>query len=71
MNINSYSGYICKAKHKFFAFTENVEREVVTTKADYVVPTFDEFLYVSKLPMSVSYPKNRIEDVKRMLDVLE
>ena len=34
---------------KFFAFTENVEREIITQKADYVVPTFDEFLYINKL----------------------
>ena len=46
---------------KFFAFTENVEREIITQKADYVVPTFDEFLYINKLPMSISYPKNRIK----------
>ena len=45
---------------KFFAFTENVERDLVVKKADYVAPTFDEFLYVNKLPMSISYPKNRI-----------
>jgi D-3-phosphoglycerate dehydrogenase len=45
---------------KFFAFTENVERKIVTGKADYIAPTFDEFLYLSKLPMSISYPKNRI-----------
>ncbi|MBI2659820.1 phosphoglycerate dehydrogenase [Candidatus Woesearchaeota archaeon] len=46
---------------KFFAFTENVEREIVTEKADHVIPSFDEFLYISKLPMSISYPKNRIK----------
>ncbi|MDP3765749.1 MAG: phosphoglycerate dehydrogenase [Nanoarchaeota archaeon] len=46
---------------KFFAFTENVERDIVTKKADYIVPTFDEFLYINKLPMSISYPKNRIK----------
>ncbi|MBI3027447.1 phosphoglycerate dehydrogenase [Candidatus Woesearchaeota archaeon] len=46
---------------KFFAFTENVAREVVVKKADHVAPTFDEFLYMSKLPMSISYPKNRIK----------
>ena len=45
---------------EFIAFTENIEREVVVNKADRVAPTFDEFLYVNKLPMSLSYPKNRI-----------
>lgn len=46
---------------KFFAFTENVERDIVKQKADYIVSTFDEFLYVNRLPMSISYPKNRIK----------
>lgn len=45
----------------FHAFTENVTRYNVTEKADYITPSFDEFLYVSKLPMSISYPKNRIK----------
>ncbi|MBI2654454.1 phosphoglycerate dehydrogenase [Candidatus Woesearchaeota archaeon] len=45
---------------KFFAFTENVERKIVVDKADHVAPTFDEFLYINKLPMAISYPKNRI-----------
>lgn len=47
--------------HKFFAFTENVEREIVTSKADHITPSMDEFLYLNKLPMSISYPKNRIK----------
>lgn len=47
--------------HKFFAFTENVEREIVASKADYITPSMDEFLYLNKLPMSISYPKNRIK----------
>lgn len=47
--------------HKFFAFTENVEREIVASKADHITPSFDEFLYLNKLPMSISYPKNRIK----------
>lgn len=46
---------------KFFAFTENIERAVVAEKADHVAPSFDEFLYVNKLPMAISYPKNRIK----------
>ncbi|MBV6479636.1 MAG: Erythronate-4-phosphate dehydrogenase [Ignavibacteria bacterium] len=47
--------------HKFFAFTENVERKIVLENADHVTPSFDEFLYLNKLPMSISYPKNRIK----------
>src|SRR5690606_17157020 len=45
---------------KFFAYTENIERKTVAAKADHVAPSFDEFLYVSNLPQSISYPKNRI-----------
>lgn len=45
---------------KFFAYTENIERKTVAEKADHVAPSFDEFLYVSNLPQTISYPKNRI-----------
>ncbi len=46
--------------NKFYAFTENVSRENVIEKADHVTPSLDEFLYVHKLPMAISYPKSRI-----------
>jgi D-3-phosphoglycerate dehydrogenase len=46
--------------NKFYAFTENVERDVVIQKAEHIAPSFDEFLYQNKLPMAISYPKNRI-----------
>ena len=46
---------------KFYAFTENIEREKVLEKADHVTPSIDEFLFVNKLPMAISYPKNRIK----------
>ena len=45
---------------KFYAFTENIERKTVAEKADHVTPSFDEFLYINKLPRAISYPKNRI-----------
>lgn len=45
---------------KFFAYTENISRNSVTAKADHITPSFDEFLYLNKLPGSISYPKNRI-----------
>ncbi len=45
---------------KFFAFTENIAREPVIKKADHIVPSFDEFLYINRLPRAISYPKNRI-----------
>lgn len=46
--------------NKFFAFTENVERESVKSKADHITPSLDEFLYLNKLNTAISYPKNRI-----------
>jgi D-3-phosphoglycerate dehydrogenase len=45
---------------KFFAFTENISRESIVSRADHVTPSFDEFLFVNKLPSAISYPKNRI-----------
>lgn len=49
------------AAHKFVAFTENIEREVVSRKADLVVSSFDEFLYYLKIKSSVSFPKSKIK----------
>ncbi len=46
--------------NKFFAFTENVERDSIMEKADHVTPSLDEFLYLNKLNTAMSYPKNRI-----------
>ncbi len=46
--------------NKFYAFTENVERENVKSKADHIAPSLDEFLYLNKLNTATSYPKNRI-----------
>ncbi|HET8808660.1 MAG TPA: phosphoglycerate dehydrogenase [Flavobacteriaceae bacterium] len=45
---------------KFYAFTENVQRENVVGKADHITPSFDEFLYIHKMNKVISYPKNRI-----------
>ncbi|MFL0160984.1 phosphoglycerate dehydrogenase [Aquirufa salirivi] len=47
--------------NKFFAFTENVSRKVVVEKADHVVPSLDEFLYINGLSRAQSYPKSRIK----------
>ena len=47
--------------NKFYAFTENVERDKVVEKADHIAPSFDEILYQNKMPMAISYPKNRIK----------
>lgn len=49
------------AASRFIAFTENVKRENVLKKADQVVSSFDEFLYLHKLPTTVSYPKSKIK----------
>lgn len=46
--------------NKFYAFTENVTRENVKSKADHIAPSLDEFLYLNKLNTVISYPKNRI-----------
>lgn len=46
---------------RFIAFTENIEREVAVKNADQVVRSFDEFLFVNKLPMSISYPKSKMK----------
>lgn len=46
---------------RFYAFTENVERPKVTSVADHVVPSLDEFLFLNNLPRSQSYPKSRIK----------
>ena len=48
------------AKH-FVAFTENIRREAVVKNADHEAPNFDEFLFVNRIPSSLSYPKNRIK----------
>ncbi len=45
---------------RFYAYTENVERPRVVAAADGVLPSFDEFLYLNKLPMTLSYPKSRL-----------
>lgn len=46
---------------KFFVFHENIKRESVARKADYLLPNFDEFLYLLDLPRAYSYPKHRIK----------
>ena len=61
---DGYTDYELKkagVAHKFYAFTENIEREKVLKNADHVTPSIDEFLFVNKLPMAISYPKNRIK----------
>ncbi|MFT4033654.1 MAG: phosphoglycerate dehydrogenase [Siphonobacter sp.] len=47
--------------NKFFAFTENIERQRVVEKADHIVTSLDEFLYINQLSRSQSYPKSRLK----------
>ena len=47
--------------NKFFAFIENVERQKVVEKADEVVGSLDEFLYINGLSRAQSYPKSKIK----------
>lgn len=61
---DGYTDYQIKAlggAKSFIAFTENVNRVQITSKADQVAPSFDEFLFANRLPTSLSYPKNRIK----------
>ncbi|PTD14685.1 phosphoglycerate dehydrogenase [Flavobacterium columnare] len=46
---------------KFYAFTENIKRQVVLDLAEKVAPSLDEILYDLSVKASVSYPKNRIQ----------
>lgn len=60
---DGYTDYEIKAAglaNKFYAFTENVERDNVLEMADHITPSLDEFLYLHKLNKVISYPKNRI-----------
>ena len=61
---DGYSDYVTRKAGiatKFFAYTENVSRKNILDVADHITPSFEEFLYLNKLPMAISYPKNRIK----------
>lgn len=60
---DGYTDYEIKASgvaNKFYAFTENISRPKVTSKADHIAPSLDEILYVNKMNKKFSYPKSRI-----------
>ncbi len=59
--ITDYEIKLYGAANKFYAFTENVARATVTAKADVVIKSFDEFLYMHDFPRAISYPRNRIK----------
>ncbi len=46
---------------RFYAYTENIERDPVKKKADHIAPSFDEILYHNNMNGALSYPKNRIK----------
>ncbi|ADQ16965.1 D-isomer specific 2-hydroxyacid dehydrogenase NAD-binding protein [Leadbetterella byssophila DSM 17132] len=46
---------------RFYAFIENVERSSVTSVADFVIKSLDEFLFYNQLPRGYSYPKSMIK----------
>ncbi len=61
---DGFTDYELKARglaHQFYAFIENVERPNVMAKADHVVKSLDEFLWLNHLPRSQSYPKSRMK----------
>lgn len=45
----------------FYAYVGNVTRERVTSVADHVIKSLDEYLFLNELPRSQSYPKSRIK----------
>lgn len=61
---DGYTDYEIRAANfadAFYAFTENIERKSVLELADVITPSFDEFLFQNNLPMTISYPRNRIK----------
>lgn len=61
---DGYSDYVTREAgiaDKFFAYTENVQREKTVENADHITPNLDEFLFINDLPRTISYPKNRIK----------
>jgi D-3-phosphoglycerate dehydrogenase len=49
------------SKAVFYLFTENVERKNLLDKADIVISSLDEFLYINQLSRSHSFPKTQIK----------
>lgn len=61
---DGYTDYELKESglaNRFYAFTENIERQKVISVADNVIASLDEFLFDHKLSRSQSYPKSRIK----------
>lgn len=45
---------------QFYAFVEHVERPAVMERADRVIRSFDEYLWLNRLPGATSFPKSKI-----------
>ncbi|WP_025762454.1 phosphoglycerate dehydrogenase [Dyadobacter tibetensis] len=61
---DGYTDYQMKESglaQRFYAFTENVERDKVTAVADHIATSLDDFLFDNKLMRSQSFPKSRIK----------
>ena len=61
---DGYTDYEIKqggAAKYFYAITENIKRDAVVAVADYVISSFDEFLYQQHLPRVTSYPKSKMK----------
>jgi D-3-phosphoglycerate dehydrogenase len=61
---DGYTDYEIKAAglaNRFYAFTENVERNNIMEKADHITPNLDEFLFLNNMARAHSYPKHRIK----------
>lgn len=61
---DGYTDYELREKglaQQFYAFIENVERPAITAKADEVIKSLDEFLWLNHLPRSQSYPKSKMK----------
>lgn len=61
---DGFSDYVMRGAgvaDKFFAYTENVQREKAINNADHVIQHFEEFLYVNDLPRKHSFPKSKIK----------
>ena len=61
---DGYTDYELREKglaHQFYAFIENVERPSIVEKADEVIKSLDEFLWINHLPRSQSYPKSKMK----------
>ena len=59
---SDYEVFAAGAAQRFYAFTENVQREeVLNSREVRIAPNFDEVLFDCGLRAAVSYPKNRLK----------